>query len=63
MGLDVKIQCDSCPAKVEDRPEEWDKHNAANYVQHVFSNHPDDAERIRIIQSYIKRYTQPKRRT
>lgn len=47
--------CDVCGDKVP-VPEEFNEHNAQNYVRHVFLSHPDDAARIRIIQYYIDKF-------
>jgi len=58
-----RVKCDVCKDEVPDGPDSnYDEHNKANYVRHVFLSHRSDAERIRIIQSYIDVYTVPRRR-
>lgn len=52
MKTEVTDVCDTCGDTVP-VPNEFDEHNRTNYVRHVFLSHPDDAERIRIIQHYI----------
>lgn len=50
-----KIRCDVCGDKVEDRVEEWDKHNKDNYVRHVFLSHSEEDAK-KIIQKYVNRH-------
>lgn len=51
---EVTAKCDTCGDTVP-VPNEFDQHNQDNYVRHVFLSHPEDVDRIRIIQGYLNR--------